>query len=469
MRVLVTGATGYIGGRLVPRLLARGYHVRVLVRDLARIAGRSWIGEVELVTGDLQSPVRLGQACKGLDTAYYLVHSMYSGKDYASLDRQAALNFVRMAPRLKHVVYLGGLVPEVRRVSRHLHSRAEVGAIIRAALPATEFRAGPVIGSGSASFELVRYLTERLPVIPAPPWIDNLIQPVAVRDVLSYLLSALPAGPSGVVEVGADRLSFREMLVTAARARGLRSRVLAAPWLPPALAALGVELVTPIPATLAGPLIEGMRHPVTAETARARELFPLVRPIPYARAVELALAKEEAHDVETRWSGALGSGPAYELRDWQGLITEVRTRWLAVPPERVFAEFTSLGGARGWLVWHWAWWARGMLDRLIGGPGLRRGRRDPTALLPGESVDFWRVETVLPGRLLRLRAEMKVPGRAWLQWEAVPDGAGCRLVQIAAFAPRGPWGALYWYALYPLHKRIFSDMIDALVRECCIN
>ena len=466
MRVLVTGATGYIGGRLIPRLLERGYHVRVLVRDLARIAGRGWLPEVEVVTGDLHSPVRLGKALKGMDSAYYLVHSMYSGREYAGLDRQAALNFVRMGPRLKHVIYLGGLVPEARRISRHLHSRAEVGSIIRAALPATEFRAGPVIGSGSASFELVRYLTERLPVILTPRWVDNAIQPIAVRDALAYLLAALPAGPSGVVEVGADRLSFRGMLKEAARARGLKTHVLKTLWLPTGLAAFGVELLTPIPATLAGPLIEGMRHPVVADTQLARELFPLVRPVPYARAVELALAKEQAHDVETRWSGALGAAPVYELRDWQGLITEVRTRELPVPPQRAFAEFTSIGGRRGWLVWQWAWWLRGMFDRIIGGPGLRRGRRDPVELLPGESVDFWRVETVLDGRLLRLRAEMKVPGRAWLQWEAVPAEGGCKLVQTAAFAPRGPWGALYWYALYPLHKLIFSDMIDALAREC---
>lgn len=466
MRVLVTGATGYIGGRLVPRLLERGYNVRVLVRDTTRIAGRPWLGDVEVAVGDLMTPVRLGKACKGADAAYYLVHSMYGGHDYAAADRQAALNFVRMAPRLKHVIYLGGLVPQARRVSQHLLSRAEVGAIIRAALPATELRAGPIIGSGSASFEMVRYLADRLPLIVTPRLANNAIQPIAVRDVISYLLAALEAGPQGVVEVGADVQTFRSMLKTAAEVRGYRTHLLAVPGFPLGLAALGVELLTPIPAALARPLVEGIRHPITADTARARELFPEIAPISYRRAVQLALGVERRGEVETRWSSALAGGPSYELHDWEGIIREVRTRQVDATPQRVYAEFTSLGGRRGWLVWNWAWWLRGLLDRLVGGPGLRRGRRHPTELMPGESVDFWRVEVLEPGRLMRLRAEMKVPGQAWLQYEAVPNGGGTRLVQTAGFKPRGWLGALYWYALYPVHKPIFSGMINALARDC---
>jgi uncharacterized protein YbjT (DUF2867 family) len=465
MRVLVTGATGYIGGRLVPRLLERGHAVRVLVRDRERVVGRPWAEQVEVVEGDLLRPETLAGVGAGIDAAYYLVHSLSQSKDYAALDRKAAVNAVEALRGVGKVVYLGGLLPPGGRASPHLASRAEVGEILRAGLPVTEFRAGPVIGSGSASFEMVRYLTERLPVMVAPRWIENAVQPIAVRDILAYLLEALEHPALGVVDVGARPLTFRAMMLGYAAARGLKRRIFAVPVLAPWLAAQWVGLVTPISNRLAVPLIQGILYSVVGDTTRARALFPHIEPLDYREAVDKALEKIQAGVVETRWSGALGAAPAIKLEDWEGLVKETRTLRLEAPPERVAQAFMGLGGERGWLVWEWAWEARGLIDQLLGGPGLRRGRRHPDELLPGESLDFWRVERVEAGRLLRLRAEMKVPGRAWLQWEAVPDGSGTLLVQTALFQPNGLGGFLYWYGIYPLHQKIFSDLIQAIGRK----
>lgn len=463
MRILVTGATGYIGGRLVPRLRERGHAVRVLVRDPRRIVGRPWADRVEVAQGDLVAGEGLAAALGGVDAAAFLVHSMSAAHDFAERDRRAARAFVAAAANLPHVVYLGGLLPR-GPASRHLASRAEVGEILRAGLPATELRAGPVIGSGSASFEMARYLTERLPVMVTPRWIDNPVSPIAVDDALAYLVAALERGPCGVVDIGAPALTFREMMLEYAAVRGLRRRIFATPVLAPNLAARWVGLVTPIPNRLAVPLIEGVSHPLVADTTRAQELFPDIRPIAYRQAVAAALEVVDRDAVETRWSGALGGTPTVELSDREGLIREVRARRVGAPPAAVFRTFTSLGGRRGWLVWNAAWWLRGLVDRVTGGPGLRRGRRHPTELLVGEAVDFWRVEALEPGRLLRLRAEMRVPGAAWLQWEAQPEGDGTRLVQTAIFAPRGLAGALYWNALYPVHSLIFSGLARAIAR-----
>ncbi|TFU17515.1 SDR family oxidoreductase [Thermus tengchongensis] len=466
MHVLVTGATGYVGGRLVPRLLEAGHRVRVLVRDPSRLEGRPWAGQVEVVRGSLEDPQALHQALLGVEAAYYLVHAMLSEREFQKAEERQARVFAQVAQEvgLRHVIYLGGLLPKEGRPSPHLQSRARVGEILRAHLPVTEFRAGPIVGSGSASFEMVRYLTERLPVMVAPRWVLNPVSPIAVRDVLAYLLLALSRGPAGVVEIGAPPLTFKGMMEAYARVRGLRRLILPVPVLAPRLAALWVGLVTPIPNRLALPLVEGILHPLVADTGRAQALFPEVRPLPYEEAVALALRRIALGEVETRWSGAL-HGRAYFLEDREGVIREVRSLRAKATPEALFRVFTSLGGERGWLVWSWAWALRGLLDRMVGGPGLRRGRRHPQELLPGEAVDFWRVERVEPGRLLRLRAEMRLPGKAWLEWQALPEGEGARLVQTAYFEPVGLTGFLYWWLLYPLHRRIFSDLARAIVRE----
>jgi uncharacterized protein YbjT (DUF2867 family) len=467
MNVLVTGATGYVGGRLIPRLLERGHQVRVLVRDPRRIGGRPWADQVEIVTGDLLDAASVARAVAGMDAAYYLVHSMGANEDFAVIDRRAAMIFARAARDLAHVIYLGGLLPTVDHVSIHLRSRAEVGAILHAHCRTTEFRAGPIIGSGSASFEMVRYLTERLPVMIAPRWILNEVQPVAIRDVLSYLIAALERGPLGIVDIGGDRLTFRQMMEEYAAARNLYRIIIPVP-VPPALSLVGaswVGLVTPIPNDLAVPLVEGVVDPIVANTTRARCEFPDIQPISYRRALELAIKRIQSGDIETRWSGALGGAVTYELMDVEGMAQEVRSIYTELPPQALFKSFSTIGGDRGWLAWEWAWKIRGAMDKAVGGPGLRRGRRDPLALLPGEALDFWRVEVADPPHLLRLRAEMKVPGRAWLQWETVPEGSGTRLVQTALFTPTGFFGMAYWYSLYPVHKVIFSDLIRAIARD----
>ena len=312
---------------------------------------------------------------------------------------------------------------------------------------------------------MVRYLAERLPVMIAPKWIVNQVQPIAVRDVLSYLIRAREHGPAGIVEIGgADVLSFRDMLRGYADVRGLRRTIIAVPVMSPRLASLWIDKITPIPARLATPLVQGIAHPVLADTSKARELFPDVRPMSYRTAVQRALARLSEHAVESRWSDALGGGASYELRDREGVLEETRTTYVEASPDQVFRAFCRLGGDQGWLAWNWLWKIRGFLDRMVGGPGLRRGRRDPAWLYLGEAVDFWRVEMVERPRLLRLRAEMRVPGEAWLQFSAVPEGKGTRLIQTALFAPRGLFGLLYWYAMYPAHLFIFGDMAKAVAQ-----
>lgn len=441
-----------------------------MARDPERAEARPWADAVEIVQGDLLEPDSLRSALAGVDVAYYLVHSMGSGKDFEERDRQAAHNFVEAGRGLRQVIYLGGILPEGgsgRTSSAHLESRGEIGRILRDGLPTTELRAGPVIGGGSASFEMVRYLTERLPAMIAPRWILNDVRPIAIRDALSYLVAVVGREDAlGAIDIGTEPLSFKEMMEGYAQARGLPRLIVPVPVLAPKLAALWVGLVTPIPNSLAVPLIEGVVHPVVGDTARARSLFPEIVPMSYEEAVGRALERTRTGEVATRWTVSGGdTAPGVRLEDREGVIREVRTRRVETSPERVFSVFSSLGGTRGWLVWRWAWTLRGWLDQLVGGPGLRRGRRHPVDLYPGEAVDFWRVEEWRPPTLLRLRAEMKVPGRAWLQFEAVPKEEGTELVQTAYFVPTGFLGWLYWYALYPVHALIFDDMVAAVARE----
>ncbi len=465
MNVLVTGATGYVGGRLVPHLLEKKYQVRVLVRDAQRIAGREWANSVEVAVGDLTDLKTLKLALEGIDTAYYLVHSMYTDVDFTKMDRMAAENFVKCGKHLKHVIYLGGILPKEKKSSRHLESRAEVGKILRAALPVTEFRAGPIIASGSASFELLRYFVQRIPIMIVPTWIMNQVQSIAIRDILSYLLLSLEHKPLGIVEVGTDPVTFREMIDIYTELRGLFKRIIITlpPILPPNQVARWFGIVSPVPDALTIPIVEGICHSVVADTSKAKKHFPEIKPIQFRLAVELALNMLQQETVPTCWRGAQGSQPrTYELVDREGLIREVRTIYIDFPAEFVFRSVSSIGGKRGWLVWRWAWEIRGVLDKILGGPGLRRGRRHPTEILPGEALDFWRVEEIKPPSLLRLRAEMKVPGRAWMQWEVRTEGTGSRLIQTAMFDPKGFLGTFYWYSLYPIHTLIFSDLVRAI-------
>ena len=473
--ILVTGATGYVGGRLIPLLLARGYRVRVLVRDPDRPAGRSWRDRVEVAVGDVLDPATLPAALDGVDAAYYLIHSMSSHADFAQRDLRAARSFAEAAAAqgVGRIIYLGGLGKSSGELSEHLRSRQETGAALReAGVPVTEFRAGILVGSGSVSFEMIRSLTERLPVMICPRWVYTRTQPIAIDDALAYLVAALetPESQGQIIEIGGrDVLTYKEMMSAYARLRGLRRFIIPVPVLTPRLSSYWVHLVTPIPSAIAQPLIEGLSVEVIVTDDRAQRLFPQITPMDYETAVARALSGLEASDVETSWSDALASSqgdtPPVVFTTQDGMLIERRQRVVDAPPATVYAEFAGLGGRRGWLAFNRLWRLRGAADRLLGGVGFRRGRRHPVDLRAGDAVDFWRVEAVEPGRLVRLRAEMKVPGRAWLQFEAEPlEASGTRLVQTAFFAPKGLLGLVYWYLLYPVHGFIFSRLIRELAQ-----
>lgn len=478
--ILVTGATGYVGGRLAPRLLEAGYRVRVLARDPGRLQGRPWSEQVEILQGDALRPETLALAMQGVFAAYYMIHSMQKVSDdqgeFHERDLLAARNFgqAARAAGVQRIIYLGGLGDPEADLSRHLRSRQETGQALReAGVPVTEFRAAIIVGSGSASFEMIRNLTERLPAMICPKWVYTRVQPIGIRNVLDYLAAALdvPESAGRVIEIGgADVLTYGEMMLDYAEVRGLRRWLIPVPVLTPRLSSYWVHWVTPIPSEIARPLIEGLRNEVVARDDTARRLFPDIELLDYKTAVERALQRLDAGHLETTWSDALattqGDVTPVKFTVQDGLMIERRQRLLNAPPAAVFRAFTGIGGDRGYPSFGWAWRLRGVMDRMVGGVGFRRGRRDPDELRAGDALDFWRVEAVEPGRLLRLRAEMKVPGRAWLQFEARPQTDGqTLLVQTAFFAPKGLSGLLYWYSLYPIHGPIFNSMIETLGAE----
>jgi uncharacterized protein YbjT (DUF2867 family) len=465
MKVLVTGATGYIGGRLVPRLLEAGHDVVCMARDRSRLEGRNW-GEIEIREADVFDPGSLKGALAGIDVAYYLIHSMSADSDdFESRDRIAARNFAEAAEAsgVNRIVYLGGLGKADRELSPHLASRQEVGNTLREfSVPVTEFRAAVVVGSGSVSFEMIRYLTERVPIMVAPRWVSTRCQPIAVANVLEYLVRCLdvPESQGRIIEIGGpDVMSYGEMMLGYARVRGLRRFMVPVPFLTPRLSSYWVDLVTPIPAQISHPLIEGLRSEVVVNDRSGQDLFDLEL-IPYSEAVKRALDRTRADNIETSWSGAQSPAkPGVVLEERQGIIVERRRVDSTASPSAVFAEVTAIGGERGWYYANWLWKMRGILDRLVGGIGMRRGRRSKHELRPGDALDFWRVEAYIPDQVLRLRAEMKVSGLAWLQFEVEPgENGGSTLIQTAFYEPHGLTGVLYWYGLYPIHQLIFSGM-----------
>jgi len=479
--ILVTGATGYVGGRLVPRLLRMGHRVRCLVRDASRLEGRSWLGDVEVVEGDVLDAAGLPAAMAGVEVAYYLVHSMSSAAaDYQELDLQAARTFASAsrAAGVQRLIYLGGLGDPAANLSRHLRSRQETGAALQeAGVPVTEFRAAVIVGAGSISFDMMRYLTERLPIMICPKWLGTRVQPISIENVLDYLVGALAARSSAarIVEIGgADVLTYGEMIMGYARARGLRRKLISVPVLTPRLSSYWVHLVTPIPSTIARPLIDGLCSEVVVRGNMARSVFPQINPVDYRTAVQEALASLRMGAIESVWTDALASSQGQReeraIAGDGGVLSTCRQRLVKAPPARVFGVFVGIGGKRGYGSLNWAWRLRGAVDRLVGGAGLRRGRRDPDDLRVGDALDFWRVEAVAPDVLLRLRAEMKLPGSAWLQFEAVPRDQGVTLlVQTAFFSPKGVTGLLYWYLLYPVHGLVFSGMIRKLAARAEAN
>ncbi len=475
-RILVAGGTGYVGGRLVPKLLEQGHEVRVLARTPTRARTYEWWHDVELVQGDVLDPDTLGPAFDGCDVAYYLVHSMGDADDFAATEARAATNFRNAADAagLERLVYLGGMGGDDEELSKHLASRHRVGEILAGAeTPTTELRAAVIIGSGSLSFEMLRYLTEVLPVMTTPSWVRTRCQPIAVRDVLHYLVGVLDDAErvDRVLDIGGpDIVTYEQMMQTYARIAGLRKRlIIPVPVLSPGLSSRWVGLVTPLPSGIARPLIDSLKHEVVVTNRGIDDLVPH-EPIGFEEAVELAVDKTRLEAVDTRWSDA-GFTPADTLPgdpDWAGgaAFLDHQTVDTAVPRHALYRAFARIGGSNGYYVVNWAWRLRGLLDRVVGGPGLRRGRRHPLDLRTGESLDFWRVTTVEPGRELVLQAEMRVPGRAWLEWsiEDLADG-GHRLHQRAHFAPRGLWGRIYWYAMFPFHWVIFAGMAKAIIRH----
>jgi uncharacterized protein YbjT (DUF2867 family) len=475
---LVTGATGYIGGRLAPRLIDEGHEVRCLVRDPAKLRDVPWSRSAEIVRGDVLDLESVRAACADVDVLYYLVHSLPE-RGFGDVDRRAAETVAAAATDagVRRIVYLGGLHPGDAHLSKHLASRVEVGEVFLASgVPTVVLQAAVIIGSGSASFEMLRYLTERLPAMVTPQWVRNRIQPIAVRDVLRYLCESatLPPDVHRTFDIGGpDVLTYADMMRGYARVAGLKPRILVpvrvlSPW----LSAQWVNLVTPVPRSIAVPLIDSLVHEVVCgEHDIARYIpDPPDGLIGYERAVELALVKIRGAQVETRWSTAgVLAAPAEPFPtdpSWSGgsFYEDVRERRSRASAEALWTVLQGIGGDNGWYSFPLAWAVRGWLDRLAGGVGLRRGRRSPTELYPGEALDFWRVEEIDPGRLLRLRAEMKVPGLAWLELSVRPDGSGSLYRQRAVFLPRGLAGHAYWWSVWAFHGVVFGGMARNIVR-----
>jgi len=477
-RILVSGATGYVGGRLVPCLLQEGYDVRCFVRSERRLRAQPWGSRVDIAVGDAMNPEDIEAAMEGIDAAYYLIHSLGTGDDFAERDRILATNFRKAAEAkgVDRIIYLGGMRPKGEQQSEHLLSRMETGDHLRdGPVPVTEFRAAQIVGSGSLSFELVRYLTERIPVLICPKWVSTPTQPIAIRNVLEYLMAALRAPDSAgeIVEIGgSDVLTYGEMFRKYAEVRGLQRTLVPVPFFTPTLSSHWVGLVTPIANSIARPLIEGLDNEVIVDDPdHARRLFPDVEPIPFEAALRLALRRAESDEVPTVWNSARSSSPhknemTAELETTEGLFKETRSVNVDASAETAFNVIKGLGGETGWLYADGLWHIRGWIDQLSGGVGFRQGRRNPTDLRVGDAVDFWRVEALEedePPRMLRLRAEMQLPGRAWLQFEVEPlSDQRCRVTQLVFFEPKGLAGTVYWNLIALPHRFVYAGMMRAL-------
>ncbi|QVQ54262.1 SDR family oxidoreductase [Spiractinospora alimapuensis] len=484
--VLVTGATGYIGGRLVPELLDAGYQVRCMARSPEKLRDHPWRPQVEVARGDVVSGAGLKEALSGVRVAYYLVHSMGGGAGFGDRDLEGASAFARAAADagIERIVYLGGLAPGRARLSAHMASRSEVGAVfLRGEVPAVVLRAAVIIGSGSASFEMLRYLTERLPVMTTPRWVRSRVQPIAIRDVLRLLIRAdsLPEGTNRIIDIGGpDVLTYADMVRRYARIAGLRPRlIIPLPMLSPGLSSMWVGLVTPVPPKVARPLVESLRHDAVVGNAHDQEADDLSPggELGFDRAVELAIRRTSEAQVDTRWSSATGpalpSDPLPGDPDWSGGSTYVdeRSQRVVARAMNLWRVVEAIGGENGWYSWPLAWAARGWIDLAVGGVGAHRGRRDRRYLRVGDSVDFWRVEEVIPGELLRLRAEMRLPGRAWLELRVERDhpadeGPNTSVYrQRALFRPIGLLGHLYWAVVTPLHGVVFGSMVRGISKQ----
>jgi len=468
--ILVTGATGYVGGRLLPLLVDAGWRVRCLARQPERLASRVPSG-VEVVPGDVLDAASLAPAMQGVEAAYYMVHSMGTTGDFETQDRIAADQFAAAArgAGVRRIIYLGGLGEDHTGLSAHLRSRHDVGERLRAhGVPVVELRASIILGSGSLSFEMIRALVERLPVMVTPRWVRVEAQPIAIGDVLDYLRAALTVETGDrhlTIEIGGpDQVSYGELMREYARQRGIRRWMIPVPLLTPRLSSLWLGLVTPLYARVGRKLIDSLRHPTVVHNDAAMRLFPF-RPMGVREAIATALRNEDSAFAQTRWSDAFSA--AGETRQWGGVrfgnrLVDSRSTLVPAPPSVVFAAVERIGGATGWYYANWLWTLRGWLDLLAGGVGMRRGRRDPQRVLVGDTLDCWRVERIEPGKLLRLAAEMKLPGRAWLEFELQSLDGGTELRQTATYDPLGLLGLTYWYAVWPLHQLVFAGMLRGI-------
>ena len=467
--ILVTGATGYVGGRLLAELERRGRSVRCFARNPEALRPRV-APSTELVRGDVLDSASVRAALSGVETAYYLVHSMGAAADFADLDRTAARTFGDAArdAGVRRIVYLGGLGDAGDDLSAHLRSRHETGDVLReSGVQVIEFRASIVIGSGSLSFEMVRALTERLPVMVCPRWVAIQAQPIAIEDVLSYLIEALnlPDGPSRTFEIGGpDVVSYGDIMREYARQRGLRRLMIPVPLLTPHLSSLWLALVTPLYARVGRKLIGSIRNATIVRDDQALEVFP-VRPRGLREAIARAIDSTDSPAGANRWSDSRSAGVAIVARPRgaTSALRDERETLVNAPVSAAFAPIRRIGGDQGWYCANGLWRLRGWLDLLAGGVGMRRGRRDPEACVPGDPLDFWRVEAYEADHLLRLEAEMKLPGRAWLEFSVEPvTDRMTRIRQVARFEPSGWLGRLYWYSLLPMHAIIFSGMLRGI-------
>ncbi len=472
--IAIAGATGYIGGRLVPRLLERGYSVRCLVRSPGKLQNRAWAEApgLEITGTDLENHESLTGSLKGCEVAFYLVHSMTSaGVDYAERDRVLASNFARAAKDagVQRIIYLGGLGETGSDLSEHLSSRREVEtSLASTGVPVTVLRAAMIIGSGSASFEILRYLVERLPIMVTPKWVSTPCQPIAVSNVIGYLIGCLsvPETAGGVFDIGGPEvLCYRDIMRVMAEELGLRQRwVIPVPVLTPRLSSYWIHLITPLSHNIAKPLAEGLKNPVVCREDRITRLIPQ-QLLTVREAMRAALSQMAEHQVETNWSmaGTMTGDP-----DWAGGTTFRDEREISIhaPAWAAFRAVCRVGGGHGWYAADWLWRIRGWMDLLVGGPGLRRGRRDPEAVGYGEALDFWRVVGFEQNRRLALRAEMKLPGEALLEFRIEEaTGQQCTLRQQALFKPRGLFGLVYWYSVMPFHHLVFRGMLSGIERE----
>jgi len=470
-RVLITGATGYIGRRLKNRLLNNPkLHVRVFVRNALKVQEKSR-RQIEIVEGDTFNPEKLVQAVKDIDVAFYLIHSMGADKDFSDLDRKSAENFREacIAAGIKKIIYLGGLGVK-KTASKHLLSRIETGEVLSARpdkVTTIWVRAGIIIGAGSISFEILRNLVEKLPIMVTPRWVSTRTQPIAVDDVLSYLIDSiwLQTDENLIVDIGSETMSFRDMMIAAARVLGLKRFILPLPILTPKLSSYWLILFTPVPYKIAAALVEGLKSETVQQNDNAKRCFPEIKPLSFEDAVRQAIEEIEAEQVISRWcdsSGGESCDIIYQDDPSSAIIRDRREiEFDNVTPEKVFQSAIAIGGARGWYKYNFLWRLRGAMDKMVGGYGLNRGRRLSNELRIGDSLDFWKVADIKPNKRLLLLAQMKLPGKAWLEF-IIEDN---RLIQTAHFYPRGVLGRLYWYSTLLFHNLVFQDLAEKIVKQ----